>query len=236
MHLSIQDLYVIASPITCRSRSRVYAHGPLTQAPSMPAKTPSRKKTPVPSEPETFGQRLARLRREAGYSQSELGRELGVSQRIDRLLRRPLCPSADPAPLRPHGGSRRLDRRPPRHPQRQDRHALVQSTAVGAASRRSKSSPPPSDDSSSASSTPSSTEIASFSAPARLAFREFREPLKKKWEAVQRALRPRFVPRFAASRARSFRTVSAAHVPPRRVRWPSSVSRSAMARRLSPSA
>ncbi len=43
---------------------------------------PAKKKASRPTEPETFGQRLARLRREAGYSQSELGREVGVSQRM----------------------------------------------------------------------------------------------------------------------------------------------------------
>jgi transcriptional regulator with XRE-family HTH domain len=43
---------------------------------------PSKKKPSVSSETETFGQRLARLRREAGYSQSELGRQVGVSQRM----------------------------------------------------------------------------------------------------------------------------------------------------------
>jgi len=31
---------------------------------------------------ESFGQRLARLRREAGYTQKELGEELGISQRM----------------------------------------------------------------------------------------------------------------------------------------------------------
>jgi transcriptional regulator with XRE-family HTH domain len=39
-------------------------------------------KTPKPPAPETFGQRLARLRAEAGYSQRALARELGISQRM----------------------------------------------------------------------------------------------------------------------------------------------------------
>lgn len=35
-----------------------------------------------PPSDESFGQRLARLRREAGYTQKELGEEVGISQRV----------------------------------------------------------------------------------------------------------------------------------------------------------
>ena len=41
---------------------------------------PKRKLDPAP--PETFGQRLARLRKAAGYSQRALAAELGISQRM----------------------------------------------------------------------------------------------------------------------------------------------------------
>jgi len=42
----------------------------------------ARKKKPLPPPEETFGQRLARLRKARGYSQTELGELLGVSQRV----------------------------------------------------------------------------------------------------------------------------------------------------------
>ena len=41
----------------------------------------ARKKT-ASTEDETFGRRLARLRKEAGYSQRALGAEIGISQRM----------------------------------------------------------------------------------------------------------------------------------------------------------
>jgi len=40
-----------------------------------------KKKTLIPSE-ETFGQRLARLRKARGFSQTDLGERVGVSQRV----------------------------------------------------------------------------------------------------------------------------------------------------------
>jgi transcriptional regulator with XRE-family HTH domain len=40
------------------------------------------KRKPVTPRSETFGKRLARLRRDAGYSQRELGEQLGISQRM----------------------------------------------------------------------------------------------------------------------------------------------------------
>lgn len=43
--------------------------------------TARKKKTP-PAAEETFGQRLARLRKAAGFTQTELGERLGVSQRV----------------------------------------------------------------------------------------------------------------------------------------------------------
>jgi transcriptional regulator with XRE-family HTH domain len=42
---------------------------------------PRKRKTPTPAD-ETFGQRLARLRKARGFSQTELGELLGVSQRV----------------------------------------------------------------------------------------------------------------------------------------------------------
>jgi transcriptional regulator with XRE-family HTH domain len=41
-----------------------------------------RKKPPAPLNAEPFGERLARLRREAGYSQRQLAAQLGISQRM----------------------------------------------------------------------------------------------------------------------------------------------------------
>jgi transcriptional regulator with XRE-family HTH domain len=72
----IQDLYVTASPFPFKARSQVYAPQSHTGGPTMPTKKP------LASETQTFGQRLAKLRRDAGYSQSELGRQLGISQRM----------------------------------------------------------------------------------------------------------------------------------------------------------
>jgi transcriptional regulator with XRE-family HTH domain len=40
------------------------------------------KRKSIEAGQETFGQRLARLRRDAGYSQSELAAELGISKRM----------------------------------------------------------------------------------------------------------------------------------------------------------
>ncbi len=40
------------------------------------------KRKPVQSPGESFGERLARLRREAGYSQRDLGAETGISYRM----------------------------------------------------------------------------------------------------------------------------------------------------------
>jgi transcriptional regulator with XRE-family HTH domain len=39
-------------------------------------------KKPAPASEETFGRRLARLRKARGYTQTELGEILGVSQRV----------------------------------------------------------------------------------------------------------------------------------------------------------
>lgn len=41
-----------------------------------------RKKPPAPLNAEPFGERLARLRREAGYSQRQLAAQLDISQRM----------------------------------------------------------------------------------------------------------------------------------------------------------
>jgi transcriptional regulator with XRE-family HTH domain len=41
-----------------------------------------RKKPPAPPNVEPFGERLARLRHEAGYSQRQLAAQLGISQRM----------------------------------------------------------------------------------------------------------------------------------------------------------
>jgi transcriptional regulator with XRE-family HTH domain len=43
---------------------------------------PKKKHKTVSSQEESFGERLARLRKQAGFTQQELGEQLGISQRM----------------------------------------------------------------------------------------------------------------------------------------------------------
>jgi transcriptional regulator with XRE-family HTH domain len=61
--------------------SSVGSAGPVSENTLLAMARKNRKKSP-PTAEETFGERLARLRKARGFSQTELGEMIGVSQRV----------------------------------------------------------------------------------------------------------------------------------------------------------